>query len=81
MPNADIKIDTVNYTSINITVPKYPGDVSTDFITDRKYVPVTVLNEDGGSDSTDNLFAYVLASSRPRITGLTRQVELQPVEM
>ncbi len=67
VPNTDVKVDTVNYTSINVTVPRYPGDVNTDFIIDRKYVLVTVLNEDGGSDSKDNLFAYVLASSRPRI--------------
>ncbi|QUH19146.1 IPT/TIG domain-containing protein [Alkaliphilus sp. B6464] len=67
VPDKDVKIDTVNYTSITVTVPKYPGDINTDFITDKKFVPVTVLNEDGGHHSKYDLFAYVIASSRPRI--------------
>ncbi|HZJ76546.1 MAG TPA: IPT/TIG domain-containing protein, partial [Oscillospiraceae bacterium] len=63
----DTEVDKVNYKSVTITVPKYPGDVDTDFKTDKKFVPITVLNEDGGSANADNLFAYVVASSRPRI--------------
>ncbi len=67
IPYKDTEVDKVNYKSITVTVPKYPGDVDADFKTDKKFVPVTVLNEDGGSVSTDNLFAYVVAASRPRI--------------
>ena len=67
VPQKDVKVDTVNYKYITITVPKYPGDVNTDFITDKKFVPITVLNEDGADDSRYDLFAYVIASSRPRI--------------
>ncbi|GEM_PF-249174 len=67
VPEKDVKVDKASYKSITISVPKYPGDVNTDFITDRKFVPITVLNEDGADDSRYDLFAYVIASSRPRI--------------
>lgn len=67
VPNSAVKVDTVNYTSITVTVPKYPGNISIDFITDRKFVPITVLNEDGGHNTKLDLFSYVIASSRPRI--------------
>ena len=67
IPEKDVKVNKQDYKSIVVTVPKYPGDVSTDFITDKKFVPVVVLNEDGGSANREDLFAYVIASSRPRI--------------
>ncbi|MDQ4681876.1 IPT/TIG domain-containing protein, partial [Stenotrophomonas maltophilia group sp. RNC7] len=67
VPSSAVKVDTVNYTSITVTVPKYPGNIGIDFITDRKFVPITVLNEDGGHNTKLDLFSYVIASSRPRI--------------
>ncbi len=63
----DVEVDKVNYKSVTVTVPKYPGDVDMDFKTDKKFVPIIVLNEDGGSANVDNLFSYAVASSRPRI--------------
>ena len=66
IPEKDLKVNP-NYKSITVKVPKYPGDVDTDFITDKKFVPIVVVNEDGGSASREDLFCYVIASSRPRI--------------
>ena len=66
IPEKDLKVNP-NYKSVTVKVPKYPGDVDTDFITDKKFVPIVVVNEDGGSASREDLFCYVIASSRPRI--------------
>lgn len=67
IPTEDVKVNKETYKSITVTVPQYPGDIESDFITDKKFVPVVVVNEDGGSAYRDDLFAYVIASSRPRI--------------
>lgn len=61
------KVNKQDYKSITIMVPPYPGDIEEDFITDKKSVPVVVVNEDGGSAAREDLFSYVIASSRPRI--------------
>ncbi len=70
VPEEDITVNKIDYKSITVKVPKYPGNQDEDFITDKKFVPVVVVNEDGGSYYRDDLFAYVIASSRPRIESI-----------
>ncbi|WDV46036.1 IPT/TIG domain-containing protein [Clostridiaceae bacterium M8S5] len=56
-----------NMRELTVIVPKYPGDVSEDFTTDRKTVPVVIVNEDGGKAVKDDGFTYIIANSVPRI--------------
>jgi len=63
----DTIVDKEDYKSIKVLVPKYTGNIETDFITDKKYVRVHVTTG-GASTSRNDLFAYKLASSKPRIT-------------
>lgn len=63
----DTYVNKEDFRSIKVLVPKYTGDIDTDFITDKKYVRVHVT-AGGASTSRDDLFAYKLASSKPRIT-------------
>lgn len=63
----DTHVNKEDFRSIKVLVPKYTGNIDTDFITDKKYVRVHVTSG-GASTSRDDLFAYKLASSKPRIT-------------
>lgn len=63
----DTIVNKEDYKSIKVLVPKYTGNIDTDFITDKKYVRVHVTTG-GASTSRNDLFAYKIASSKPRIT-------------
>ena len=67
VPEEYVRVDKATYRFITARVPKYSGNIDEDFITNKKYVVVTVVNEDGGTAHREDLFAYVIASSRPRI--------------
>lgn len=58
---------SVDGTEIIVKVPAYQGDLSDDLDTDRITVPVVVLNPDGGSDSLEDGFTYVIPASNPEI--------------
>lgn len=59
---------SVDGTEIIVKVPAYSGDLDDDLDTDRITVPVVVLNPDGGSDSLEDGFTYVIPASNPQIT-------------
>lgn len=63
----DTQPDKEDYKSIEVLVPKYTGNIDVDFVTDKKYVRVHVTSG-GASSSRDDLFAYKIASSNPKIT-------------
>lgn len=73
VPDKDVTISN-NMKELTVIVPKYPGNVDEDFITDRKTVPVVIVNEDGGKAVKDDGFTYIIANSTPRID------EIYPVE-
>ncbi|WP_432406885.1 IPT/TIG domain-containing protein [Wukongibacter sp. M2B1] len=58
---------SVDGTEIVVKVPPYAGDLDDDLDTDRITVPVVVLNPDGGSDSLEDGFTYVIPASNPEI--------------
>ncbi|WP_432662541.1 IPT/TIG domain-containing protein [Wukongibacter baidiensis] len=58
---------SVDGTQIVVKVPAYAGDLDEDLDTDRITVPVVVLNPDGGSDSVEDGFTYVIPASNPEI--------------
>ncbi len=62
----DITINS-DGTEITVIVPPYQGDLAEDMDTDRITVPVVVVNPDGGSDSIENGFTYVIPTSNPEI--------------
>lgn len=68
----DIEISN-DGTKITVIVPPYDGDLSNDLNTDRITVPVVVVNPDGGSDSKEDGFIYVIPSSNPKITKILPQ--------
>lgn len=55
-------------TVITFKMPPYPGNLRDDKGTDRLTVPVVVVNPDGGSDSREKGFIYVVPKSYPKIT-------------
>ncbi|HOJ11193.1 MAG TPA: IPT/TIG domain-containing protein [Clostridiales bacterium] len=55
---------------LTVKAPKYPGDLAKETDMDRKTVPVIVVNPDGGSDSKEDGFTYVVPISHPKITKL-----------
>lgn len=68
----DVEVNT-NGTEIKAVVPPYDGDLSEELNTDRITVPVVVVNPDGGSDSKEDGFTYVIPSSNPEITKIVPQ--------
>jgi len=58
-------------TKITAVVPRYPGDIAMETGTDRKTVPVVLVNFDGGSVSKEDGFTYVIPTSHPKITKIT----------
>lgn len=73
VPAKDTIVNKEDYKSIKVLVPKYTGNVDQDFITDKKYVRVHVTSG-GASSSRNDLFAYKMASSKPKIT------KIQPIK-
>jgi len=69
---SDVVVST-DGTEITVKVPPYQGDLSVDLNTDRITVPVVVVNPDGGSDSKEDGFIYVIPSSNPEITKIIPQ--------
>ena len=65
VPVADTLVDSLGK-SIIIKVPKYTGNLSSENL-DRKTVPVTVVNEDGGTAYKENGFTYIIPFSQPKI--------------
>jgi len=63
----DTVVNKQDYKSIKVLVPKYTGDIDEDFVIDKKFVRVHITSG-GASTSRKDLFAYKLASSKPRIT-------------
>lgn len=69
---SDVSVDSSGLT-ISAKVPKYTGDLSAEGV-DSKAVPITVVNDDGGSAFLNGGFTYVIPSSNPRID------RVEPVE-
>ena len=63
---ADVTVST-DGTQLTFKMPKYPGDLQNEGVTDRKTVPVVVINTDGGSDSKQDGFTYIIPNSHPKI--------------
>lgn len=63
----EVSIDGKN---LKVKVPKYPGNLADETDMDRKTVAVVVVNPDGGSDSVEDGFSYIIPISNPRITNL-----------
>lgn len=53
--------------SMTVVVPPYNGDLMKDKGVGRWTVPVVIINPDGGNDSMENAYTYVVPSSNPRI--------------
>ncbi len=70
VPQEDIFIST-DKTKITFKAPPYTGDLATEVGTDRKTVPVVVVNPDGGPASKEDGFTYIIPSSKPTITKLS----------
>ncbi|MBO8157936.1 IPT/TIG domain-containing protein [Thermosyntropha sp.] len=63
----DVSINSTG-TLITFKMPAYPGDLREDKGTDRLAVPIVVVNPDGGTDSREEGFIYVVPRSYPSIT-------------
>lgn len=59
-----------NGKNIQVKVPKYPGNLATETDMDRKSVSVVIVNPDGGSDSVEGGFNYIIPISHPKISKL-----------
>lgn len=53
--------------SINVVVPPYNGNLMVDKGVGRWAVPVVIINPDGGNDSKEDAYTYVVPSSNPQI--------------
>ncbi len=56
--------------SIEVKVPKYPVDISEVYGVGRINVPITVVNNDGGSYTLGSGFTYIKPTSAPKITDI-----------
>lgn len=72
VPASDTIVST-DGTSITVKVPKYPGDLKKEIETDRKTVPVVIINSDGGNASKEDGFTYIIPTSHPKINKITPQ--------
>ncbi|MDI3480616.1 MAG: hypothetical protein PWQ97_271 [Tepidanaerobacteraceae bacterium] len=61
---------SVDGKTITVKVPPFSGELSG---TDRKTVPVVVLNPDGSSAGKEDGFTYVVPTSHPKITKIVPQ--------
>ena len=57
-------------TQLTFKVPEYPGDLQNDVETDRRTVPVVVINTDGGNAAREDGFTYILPTSHPKLNKL-----------
>lgn len=69
--NSSDVITSIDGRYITVKVPAYQGDISKELGTDRKTVPIVVVNKDGGSASKEKGFTYVIPNSHPEIYKLT----------
>jgi hypothetical protein len=56
--------------TIKVKVPPYPGDIRQETGTDRKTVPVIVVNHGGGTGSKLDGFTYIIPRSNPEIDSI-----------
>lgn len=66
VPTADTYV-SLDGDYVTVKVPKCIKDLQGDFGVSELSVPVVVLNQDGGSDSKNDGFTYVVPVSNPRI--------------
>ncbi|SHI52811.1 IPT/TIG domain-containing protein [Lutispora thermophila] len=67
VPSNDIEVSP-NGKKITVRkVPAYPGDLFKEKGTSRYAVPVVVVNPDGGSDSMEKGFTYIVPTSHPQL--------------
>ena len=52
---------------MTVVVPPYSGDLMAEKGVGRIAVPVVVINPDGGNDSKEDAYTYVIPSSNPKI--------------
>lgn len=64
--SSNIQVSTTG-NSMTVVVPPYDGDLMSDKGVGRWSVPVVVINPDGGNDSKENAYTYVIPSSNPKI--------------
>lgn len=57
-------------TVITFKMPPYPGNLFEEKGTDRLAVPLVVVNPDGGTDSREKGFTYIVPRSYPKITSI-----------
>ncbi|MFT9495521.1 IPT/TIG domain-containing protein [Anaerosolibacter sp.] len=72
VPQSQISI-SVDGLTIEAVVPKLNVDLRAKYNTDRLSVPVVVVNPDGGSDSKENGFTYIVPTSHPEIIKIVPQ--------
>lgn len=64
----------IDENNLEVKVPAYPGDLKEDWGTDRKSVPLALLNpSDGGAIGIEDAFTYILTSSSPVIDSLSKR--------
>lgn len=66
--SADINVN-LDYTELEIVIPAYTKDL-TALETNQIWVPIVVVNQDGGSASKEDAFLYVVPSSEPQLTSI-----------
>lgn len=64
---------SVDGLTIEAVVPKLNIDLRSKYDTDRLTVPVVVVNPDGGSDSKEKGFTYIVPTSHPEIIKIVPQ--------
>ncbi len=67
--SGDVNIN-LDYTEIDIILPAYTKDL-TELNTTQIWVPIVVLNQDGGTANKEKGFLYVIPSSAPSISSIT----------
>ncbi|MDF2545608.1 MAG: cell surface receptor protein [Anaerosolibacter sp.] len=72
VPQAQINV-ALSGDAIEAVVPKLNIDIRAKYGTDRLTVPVVVVNPDGGSDSLENGFTYIVPTSHPEIIKIVPQ--------
>lgn len=63
---SNIQVSTTG-NSMTVVVPPYSGDLMAEKGVGRIAVPVVVINPDGGNDSKEDAYTYVIPSSNPKI--------------
>lgn len=65
----DVEVST-DGKNLKVKIPKYPGNLAEETDMDRKTVAVVVVNPNGGSDSVEEGFSYIIPISHPKIDRL-----------